>query len=147
MLRNSYIVLFAGLLARSQWTSGRFWDQPCWHRFPWPSSVFKQMLRYRILGSHTGGYNSSIFWYIKLVSLLKLNRRIGGICCFHFQGRIISQKPAFLKQITELLATCFTLISCLAYSLTLKKEAICVSETLLDFQWTTRRYIPEHRTL
>jgi hypothetical protein len=26
-------------------------------------------------------------------------------------------------------------------------EAICPSETLVDFQRTTRRYIPEHRTL
>jgi hypothetical protein len=40
-----------------------------------------------------------------------------------------------------------TLVSCLAYSSTLKMEAICSSETSVDFQRTTWRYIPEDRTL
>jgi hypothetical protein len=35
-----------------------------------------------------------------------------------------------------LLATCFMLVSCLAYSLTLKMEATCSSETSVDFKWT-----------
>jgi hypothetical protein len=35
------------------------------------------------------------------------------------------------------------LVSCLAYSSTLKMEATCSSETLADFQWTTRCYIPD----
>jgi hypothetical protein len=52
----------------------------------------------------------------------------------------LSNKPA-------LLATCFTLYSLLDHSSTLKKEAICSSESLVDFQRTTRRYIPEERTL
>jgi hypothetical protein len=34
-----------------------------------------------------------------------------------------------------------TLVSCSAYSLTMKVEAICSSETSVDFQRTTRRYI------
>jgi hypothetical protein len=34
-----------------------------------------------------------------------------------------------------------------AYSLTLKMEAICFSETSVDFKWTTRHYIPEDQTL
>jgi hypothetical protein len=46
-----------------------------------------------------------------------------------------------------LLATCFMLLSCSAYFLTLKMEAICSSEKSVHFQWTTRRYIPEDRTL
>jgi hypothetical protein len=41
----------------------------------------------------------------------------------------------------------FTLVSCSAYFSTLKTEAICSSETSVDFQWTTRRYIPEDSTL
>jgi hypothetical protein len=41
----------------------------------------------------------------------------------------------------------FTLVSCLAYSSTLKMEAICCSETSVDFQWTTWRYMPEVSTL
>jgi hypothetical protein len=36
----------------------------------------------------------------------------------------------------------FTLVSCLAYSSTLKTEAMCSSETV-DLQWITRTYIPE----
>jgi hypothetical protein len=39
-------------------------------------------------------------------------------------------------------ATCFTLVSFLGYSSTLKMEAICSSETSVNFQQTTRRYIP-----
>jgi hypothetical protein len=39
--------------------------------------------------------------------------------------------------------------SCLAYeySSTLKIEAICSSETLVEFEWTARRYIPEYSTV
>jgi hypothetical protein len=44
------------------------------------------------------------------------------------------------------LSVYFTLISCSAYS-TLKMEEICSSETSVDFQRTTRRYIPEDGTL
>jgi hypothetical protein len=35
------------------------------------------------------------------------------------------------------------LVSCSAYSSTLKREVTCSSETSVDFQRTTRRYIPE----
>jgi hypothetical protein len=45
------------------------------------------------------------------------------------------------------LSPAFTLASCLAYSSTLKMEATCLSETSVDFQRTTRRYIPEDRIL
>jgi hypothetical protein len=41
----------------------------------------------------------------------------------------------------------FMLVSCLAYSSTLKMEAKCSSEESADFQQTTRHYIPEERTL
>jgi hypothetical protein len=40
-----------------------------------------------------------------------------------------------------------TLVSCLAYSLSLKMEATCSPETSVDFQRTTRRYSPEDGTL
>jgi hypothetical protein len=39
------------------------------------------------------------------------------------------------------------LLSSLAYSLTLKMEAVCLSETSVDFQWTAQHYIAEDRTL
>jgi hypothetical protein len=63
---------------------------------------------------------SPIFWYITPFSLLNANR---------------------------LLATCFMLISCLAYSSALRIEATGSSETSADFQQSTRRYILEDRTL
>jgi hypothetical protein len=44
-------------------------------------------------------------------------------------------------------AACFMIISCLAYSSTLKMEAVCSSETSVDLHWTTRRYIPKDTTL
>jgi hypothetical protein len=44
------------------------------------------------------------------------------------------------------LASSFTLVSCWACSSTLKREAICSSETSVHFLRTTRRYIPEDRT-
>jgi hypothetical protein len=43
-----------------------------------------------------------------------------------------------------LLASCFMLVS---YSSALKMEAVSSSETSVDFQRTTRRYIPEDRNL
>jgi hypothetical protein len=55
------------------------------------------------------------------------------VCCLAFSSAV--------------LATCFTLVSFLAYSSTLKMEATCSSEMSLDFQRTTRCYIPEDRTL
>jgi hypothetical protein len=41
----------------------------------------------------------------------------------------------------------FTLVFCAAYSSALKMEAICSSETSVDIQRTTQRYIPEDSTL
>jgi hypothetical protein len=37
----------------------------------------------------------------------------------------------------------FMLVSCSAFSSILKMEAICSSQTLVYFQWTTWHYIPE----
>jgi hypothetical protein len=42
---------------------------------------------------------------------------------------------------------CFMLVSCSAYCLTLKMEAVCSSETSVDFHWIAQCYIPEDRTL
>jgi hypothetical protein len=41
----------------------------------------------------------------------------------------------------------FTIISCSDYSSTMKMENICSSETSVDFQRTTRLYIPQDTTL
>jgi hypothetical protein len=44
-----------------------------------------------------------------------------------------------------LLATCFMLVSCLAYSSTLKMEATSSSKMSDDFQQIAWHYIPEDR--
>jgi hypothetical protein len=46
-----------------------------------------------------------------------------------------------------LLATWFILFSCLAYYSTFKMEVTCSAGTSVDFQRTTRRFIPEDGTL
>jgi hypothetical protein len=51
-----------------------------------------------------------------------------------------NQREASIKQK-------FMQVSCLALSSALKMEAKCSSETSVDFQTTTRRYIPEDSTL
>jgi hypothetical protein len=71
--------------------------------------------------------NSIICWDITPCSPSKGNRRLGG---------------------TELwLQPAFTLVSCPAYSSTLKVEAICSSETSVEYQRVTWRYIPRDSTL
>jgi hypothetical protein len=78
-------------------------------------------------------------------SPLKVNRRFGGICRFHLQCLTLKKKESRLLQ--AVLATYFSLIYCLAFSFTLKTEAICSSETYVNFQRTTRNYIPEDNAL
>jgi hypothetical protein len=61
-------------------------------------------------------------------------------------------QPTFQKNMSpkpswQSLPHVFTLVSCSAYSLTLNMEALCSSEMLIDFQMTTRRCIPEDRTV
>jgi hypothetical protein len=73
---------------------------------------------------------SYIFWDITPCCPLKVNRCFGVTSHFHLQGRRISP--------TELsLPPAFTLVSCLAYSSTLKTETISSSETWFWFQRTT----------
>jgi hypothetical protein len=64
----------------------------------------------------------TIFWDIMQCSLLSVNR--------HYACYLLSRW--FLAQLI---------------SSALKTEAICSSEMSVDFQWTTRRYIPEDGTL
>jgi hypothetical protein len=48
-----------------------------------------------------------------------------------------------VSNMLDLLAARFMLVPCMVYSLTMKVEAICSSETSVDFHRTTRRYIAE----
>jgi hypothetical protein len=81
---------------------------------------------------------SSIFWDITPCSPLNVNRRFGGKSCLHLQDRRINRA----RNRHEAGSKFF-----LAYSSTFKMDAICSSETSVDFQRTTRRYIPEDGTL
>jgi hypothetical protein len=67
---------------------------------------------------------STIFWDIAPCNPLSVNRHFGGTYRLHLQGR-----------------------TCRTYFFDLKMEAICSSETLVDTQRTTRRYIPEDGSL
>jgi hypothetical protein len=72
-------------------------------------------------------------------SPVKLSRRFGRTGHFHLQGRRVSKKQGARR------AACLLLVSCFAYTSTLKMEAICSSESSIDSNQTTRCYIPECR--
>jgi hypothetical protein len=78
--------------------------------------------------------SNTIFWHVTPFRLVELYWRIREKYCLYLQGRKISQKVHY--------ACCF-----LAYSLTLKMEAICSSEMSVAIQQTTRRFFPEDDTL
>jgi hypothetical protein len=121
----------------------------------------------------------AIFWDITPCSPLRVNRRFGGTCRLHFQGRKMSCTRDQRESSCHLLSrwslaqlifipwrwsryvprnvgwlstgsACHLLsrwsLAQLIFS-TLKMEAIGSSETWVDFQQTTRRYIPEDGTL
>jgi hypothetical protein len=67
---------------------------------------------------------------------------LGGTYRRHFQGERISQAK---KQLS--LPPVFTLVSSSAYSMTLKKEAICSSEKPIALNRAARCYIPKDSTL
>jgi hypothetical protein len=91
-------------------------------------------------GFHSSGYEKLYSLGYNAVYSVESQRHFGGTCRLHLQGRIISQarsqREASNKQ-----------SSCFAYSSTLKMEATRFPETLVDFQRTIWRYIPEDRTL
>jgi hypothetical protein len=60
---------------------------------------------------------------------------------------VFSIKPAFEVLTAVVMKSTLLLVSRSAYSSTLKIEAICSSETLVDLQQTTWQYIPEDSTL
>jgi hypothetical protein len=73
-------------------------------------------------------FSVTTLWGITPCSPLKVNRRFRGTCRLHL---VQSFPPTF------------TLVFSLAYSSALKMELTCSSETSIDYQRTTRRYIPE----
>jgi hypothetical protein len=95
------------------------------------STVIKKVVLYKttcvLHNSLSCTMKSSVFCDIRPWIPVKVNWRIGGACCLHLHGRKITQSWN-QHELSLLLSSCFTLISCLAYSSTLKKEAICFSE-------------------
>jgi hypothetical protein len=87
---------------------------------------------------------SSIFCDIMLCNPLKANRYFGGTHRRHLQGR---RSRARNQLCTLLFPACFHAGFLFGYSSTLKMGVICSSETSVDFQRTTRRYILYDRTL
>jgi hypothetical protein len=85
----------------------------------------------------------SIFWDVTPCSPLKVNWHFKRTCHVHLQGWRISQAR---NQHEEGSKHSFMLVSCLAYSLTLKMEVICSSKISVHFQWIAR-HVPENNSL
>jgi hypothetical protein len=90
---------------------------------------------------------SSIFWDITPCSPLKINHCSGRTYHRHLQGRRISRAINQHENRCLCSPPAFMLVSCSAYSLTLKMEVICSSKTLVEFQQNIPHYIPEDSTL
>jgi hypothetical protein len=86
---------------------------------------------------------NTVFWDITPFSPLKVTRCFGETYRLHLQGRRISRAEFCLDLLWFCLTPAFKLLSCSAYSFTLKMDATCSSEISGDFQLTTRRYTQE----
>jgi hypothetical protein len=75
---------------------------------------------------------NSIVWYITPYSPLKVNRRFRRTCWLQVRRISQTRNQRKIKR---------------GYSSTLMMEATFFSETSIEFKRTTRRYIPEDRTL
>jgi hypothetical protein len=95
-----------------------------------------------ILRKTTHIMKSSIFWDMTLCSPLKVNWCFRGTHRFHLQGQRIFW-ARYQHESRLCLAPASSLASCSAYSSTLKMEVICFCKTLVDFQRTTKRFIPK----
>jgi hypothetical protein len=85
---------------------------------------------------------NSVLWDVMAYNPLKVNRRSATPCRLHLQDRRIKSHKNQAQ-----LATCFMLVSGLAYSLTVKMEVRHFTEVSVDFERTMRRYIPDDANL
>jgi hypothetical protein len=92
------------------------------------------LLVYKSLCLNMSNMKSTIFWDITPRSPLSVNRRFGGTHHLHLHGRKISRARNQSESRWQVFFA-------------LKKEAIFPSETSVDTQRTTPRYIPENGTL
>lgn len=86
--------------------------------------------------SHSGVKNS-VCCDITPYTPVEVYWRFGITYCLHLRNLRVSQAS---NQQTVRRAACFFLVTCLAYSFTLKMEALC-SETSVNYQ-STQRHIP-----
>jgi hypothetical protein len=70
--------------------------------------------------------------------------------CWHSRGmhypHILGQRVTQARN-QAILAASFLFVTCLAYFLTVKMEAMCSTETLVNYKWTKWHHIPENCTL
>jgi hypothetical protein len=75
---------------------------------------------------------------------VEAHRCFGGTYCPHLHCRRVSQASNHAEaDMNQSLG----LVTCLAYSSTLKMEAVCCSETSVNFCWTSWCHITEYSTL
>jgi hypothetical protein len=126
-------------LSSTIYTKQNFWL----NLLPWPqkwqSNIVTRIIFYcRILRF---SQRCLICWDKTLCSPLNVSRRFGGVYYLYLQWRINRERYQ-----RESRWQAFTLLSCSACS-TLMMVAVCSTETSIDSQRTTRRYIPEDKTL
>jgi hypothetical protein len=85
---------------------------------------------------------SNISWGVMPCSLIDIYRHFEGKYCLHIQDREVSQGSNQQQANTSKSENYFMLLA-LAYSLTLKMEAIRSSETSLNLCWVTLQQILE----
>jgi hypothetical protein len=86
---------------------------------------------------------NSIFWDAALCSPVKVKIPFGKTYRLHLQGRRVSQARNQHEVNSKQISSCCHL----AYYSTLKMEAICSSETLVDFHRITQHWISRDRNL
>jgi hypothetical protein len=86
---------------------------------------------------------TSVFWDITPCCPVKVNDVSEEHVTFIFRVEEEAKEETSMKHSASY--ACFVLCSSFDHSFTLKVEAVCSSETSIDFHRTTRRYIPEDR--
>jgi hypothetical protein len=121
-----------------------------WHR----KAREGQTSMLRIVDSYVGGeiltavvMMNTVFWDITACIPLKVKWRFGGTYASIFRVEDETSMKAGTKQSSALCISLWFLPQLILRPWRLKMEAICSSETSIDFQRTPRRFNPEGSTL